>query len=122
MLSFRFRYGKASDAGLPYLIFLMLKRNINKALMVQGYGKHSKEEGKDKLIFFSLENISYFFCILVLEIGKSDLRAVERFIGNNKYLFGNNPCVEDAVIFSFTTQTFYQDSGPLNEFLISKIL
>ena len=38
------------------------------------------------------------------EIGKTD--------------FGDNPTVEDAAIFSFTTQIVYHDSGPLNDFIL----
>ena len=55
-----------------------------------------------------------------MEIGKSDLNAVENFLGSKKYLFGDKPCLEDAVIFSLTAQVFYNDYGPLNEYFKGK--
>jgi hypothetical protein len=67
---------------------------------LQGYGKHTKEE--------------------LYEIGFSDLKSLETFLANKNYLFGAKPTVEDAVIFSFTTQIAYHDNGPLNEFFFSK--
>jgi hypothetical protein len=55
----------------------------------------------------------------VFEIGKTDLNSIEDFIGNKKYLFGDNPCTEDAVIFSFICQLVYFDNGPFNKHLNS---
>ena len=60
----------------------------------QGYGNHTTEE--------------------ILQIAKDDLKALETFISNKKYLFGDFPCVEDACVFSYTCQLLYIDSGPLN--------
>ena len=57
----------------------------------------------------------------VFEIGKADLNAIEDFIGNKKYLFGDSPIAEDAVIFSFTCQLVYYDKGPLNKYLTSTL-
>ena len=58
---------------------------------------------------------------LVLDIGKSDLNALENFLSNKKYLFGNNPCVEDAIIFGFTSQIYFVDSGPLNKYFMGNL-
>lgn len=48
------------------------------------------------------------------------MKSLETFLTNKNYLFGAKPTVEDAVIFSFTTQIAYHDNGPLNEFFFSK--
>ena len=67
--------------------------------------------------------ISYKYLISsyqVLEIGKSDLNAVENYIGSKKYLFGDKPCLEDAVIFSIMTQVYYNDNDPFNGYLKGK--
>lgn len=37
-------------------------------------------------------------------------------------MFGDSPTVEDAVLFAFTTQIVYHDSGPLNEYISSNDL
>ena len=70
---------------------------IIKNVKVQGYGRHTSEE--------------------VYKIGKEDLSALENFIGKKKYLFGDEPCNEDAVLFAFTSQLVYYDNGPFNKFL-----
>jgi glutathione S-transferase len=57
-----------------------------------------------------------------LKIAKEDLKALEDFISNKKYLFGDHPCVEDAVVFAWTCQFLYVDTGPLNKHFTSKQL
>ena len=71
-------------------------------LNYQGYGRHTAEE--------------------VLQIAKDDLSALENFISNKKYLFGENPCVEDAVVFSYTCQIFFIDRSPLHDYFKSKLI
>ena len=56
---------------------------------------------------------------IVEQIGKDDLRAIEDFISAKKFLFGETPCVEDSIIFSYTCQFVYTDHGPLNKYIIS---
>ena len=80
------------------MVFFLIGRHFIKGAKLQGYAVHSQEE--------------------LYEIGKTDLKAIETFLGNKKYFFGDNPTVEDATIFSFTTQIVYHDSGPLNEFIL----
>lgn len=58
--------------------------------------------------------------VKVYEIGKADLRAFETFLGNKKYLFGEQPCVEDATLFSFTCMIIHLDKGPFNQFINSE--
>ena len=93
----RFTHGKASDIGFPRIMFIFLRRTYLKNIRVQGYGRHTSEE--------------------VYKIGKEDLSALENFIGKKKYLFGDEPCNEDAVLFAFTAQLVYLDKGPFNKFL-----
>ena len=77
------------------MVFFLIGRHFIKGAKLQGYAVHSQEE--------------------LYEIGKTDLKAIETFLGN---IFGDNPTVEDAAIFSFTTQIVYHDSGPLNDFIL----
>ena len=44
------------------------------------------------------------------------MEALDTFIGNKKYLFGDYPCPEDATVFAIITQIAYYDKGPLNVF------
>ncbi|CAF0848520.1 unnamed protein product [Brachionus calyciflorus] len=93
----RFMFGKASDLGMPSLLFRLFKPKLAKAINIQGYGRHSPDE--------------------VLHIGKQDLQALEDFLDGKKYLFGDAICNEDIVLFSFITQLVYYDKGKLNQFL-----
>lgn len=43
----RFKYGKASDLEMPYLFFKIISKKAVKDCVAQGYGRHSKEEGKN---------------------------------------------------------------------------
>ena len=54
-----------------------------------------------------------------MQIGKCDLKAIEDFIGDKKFLFGEKPCVEDSVIFAHTCQFVFVDQGPLNKYITS---
>ena len=69
-----------------------------------------------------LNLIFILFNFKVLKIATEDLKALEDFISNKKYLFGDHPCVEDAVVFAWTCQFLYVDTGPLNKHFTSKHL
>ena len=90
-------HAKASDINFPWLMFKIFRGMIAKSVKIQGYGRHTSEE--------------------VYKIGKEDLSALEEFIGNKKYLFGDVPCNEDVVLFAFTSQLIFYDKGPFNKFL-----
>jgi glutathione S-transferase len=92
--------GKGSDLGIPSAIFFIMKRKLSKILYLQGYGRHTEEE--------------------VLQIARADLKALEDFIGNKKFLFGENPCVEDAIVFSWTCQLAFVGQSPLNKLFIAE--
>jgi glutathione S-transferase len=93
----RFSHGKASDIGLPWIMFKLFRGRVIKMINLQGYGRHSAEE--------------------VYRIGQEDLSALENFIGSKKYLFGERACVEDAILFAFVSQVVYFDKGPFKTFL-----
>ena len=40
----RFMTGSAADIGMPSLLFRVFKPKLVKALNIQGYGRHTKEE------------------------------------------------------------------------------
>lgn len=94
----RFMFGKASDIGMPYIIFKLFKPRLRKAIGVQGYGRHTAEE--------------------VYHIGKQDLEALENFLNGKNYLFGDNISNEDVVMFCFVAQLIYYDKGPLGKFVV----
>jgi hypothetical protein len=47
----RFQRGTAADIGLPSLLFKFMRPKLEKALLVQGYGKHTGEESNQILNF-----------------------------------------------------------------------
>jgi hypothetical protein len=56
----------------------------------------------------------------VYQIGRDDMTAMENFLGSKKFLFGDRPCNEDSVVFSFVAMIVNVDVGPLNAHLTSK--
>jgi hypothetical protein len=44
------------------------------------------------------------------------LKAIDYIIGENKFLFGEDPCDTDAAVFGMLSQIIFHDRGPLNEF------
>jgi hypothetical protein len=56
----------------------------------------------------------------VYQIGRDDLTALETYLGSKTFLFGDKPCNEDAVVFSFIAMIVDVDVGPLNAHLNSK--
>lgn len=72
---------------------------ISNFYRLQGYGRHSEQE--------------------VVEIGKDDLKSINDFIGNKKFLMGDKPCNTDAAVFGMVAQFIYHDNGDLNKFVTS---
>jgi glutathione S-transferase len=97
LLIHRFKYGKAEHAHIPYVFFLIIKRRFLDEATKQGYAKHTREE--------------------VYAIGKADMDALDTFIGNKKFLFGDSPCETDPSIFAFISQIIHYDCGPFNKHL-----
>lgn len=98
MYYYRFMFGKASDIGMPFLIFRLLKPRLKQAINIQGYGRHTAEE--------------------IFHIGKQDLEALEVFLNDKMYLFGEIISNEDVVLFCYVSQLVYYDKGPLKQFLV----
>ncbi len=42
----RFTRGSAADIGMPFLLFNFFRGRVAKVVNIQGYGKHTAEEGK----------------------------------------------------------------------------
>jgi hypothetical protein len=120
----RFQVGSSSDVGMPFLMFHFIKRKISKALFYQGYGRHSSDESTAILTIFyflnfRLQNKNSCNLYKVYNIGKQDLEALENFLGDKKFLFGDALCNEDAVLFAYIAQINYYDKGPLKAYLRS---
>jgi glutathione S-transferase len=98
---FKMVCGNAADLNIHPILFYIIKRIYTKNLRIQGYGRHTQEE--------------------VLQIAKDDLNAIETLLGGKPFLFGQKPCVEDAVIFAWTCQLkFVGQDGPLNQYFIKQ--
>lgn len=55
------------------------------------------------------------------EIGTTDLKALNIFIGNKKFLMGDNSCNEDASLFGILAQSVYNGKGRLHDYVMSII-
>jgi hypothetical protein len=49
------------------------------------------------------------------------LKAINDIIGTNKFILGNEACVEDSAVFGMLAQVLFHDFGPLNTFARGKI-
>ena len=58
--------GKASDMGVPFFVFLYIKRLYNTILHSQGYGRHTEVEGN--FIPYTLDSINKCLRLLVIKI------------------------------------------------------
>ena len=52
-----------------------------------------------------------------MQIGRDDLKAINDYIGNKKFLFGDQVCDVDASLFGMICQFVYHDKGPMNAYL-----
>ena len=48
------------------------------------------------------------------------MMALEAFLGNKKYLLGDQFCNEDAAVFGMISQLLYNDNNELTAFIKSK--
>lgn len=93
-------YRKPSENGLPWFLIAFTRTNYLKGLKVQGYGKHTNKE--------------------IFSIAKSDLKAINDYIGSRKFLTGNSPCNEDAALFGMLAQVRYQYLGELTDYVLNE--
>lgn len=56
----------------------------------------------------------------VYKIGQSDLKALEDFLEQRQYFFGEEISMLDIEVFAFTTQVLFYDKGEFNLFLKGK--
>jgi len=73
--------------GVPWLIVKYLGYHYNKLSWSQGMGRHTKEE--------------------VEPWTHKDIKTLAVILGNNKFLLGDEPCVEDCAFFGFAAQMFW---------------
>lgn len=66
---------------LRYLIFYVIQKRCRRDVWSQGIGRHSEQE--------------------IYEIAERDLLAASAVLGEKKFLFGDKPCLADAVLFAF---------------------
>ncbi|PFX22721.1 Failed axon connections-like [Stylophora pistillata] len=66
---------------LRYVIFYFIQRRCRGDVWSQGIGRHSEQD--------------------VYGIAKRDLLAASAVLGEKKFLFGDKPCLADAVLFAF---------------------
>lgn len=57
------------------------------------------------------------FFFQVKSIYKTDLNAIESFIGNKKFLMGDKACYADAVLFGALVQFYYNDRKFLHSYV-----
>lgn len=60
----RFTFGNASDIGMPSLMFKLFKPRLAKAVSIQGYGRHSAEEGILKKTIY-IKNLTKIVLIII---------------------------------------------------------
>ncbi|XP_077994953.1 failed axon connections homolog [Glandiceps talaboti] len=86
---------------IPVVIWLVQKlarSSVKKAMYGHGLGRHSEDE--------------------IYSIAKKDIRALSVFLGDKKFLFGEEPCEEDCAIFGQLSQIVWQLSGSPQEILV----
>lgn len=93
-------YPETKRTGFPSVVLPILKSRYSKNLHVQGYGRHTKSE--------------------VLQIAKEDLKAINDYIGNRKYLTGDTVCNEDSALFGILAQMYYLHCGEISDFLLTE--
>lgn len=99
----RFKYGSLNDlVDSRFLRFALklLTPKILKSCDAQGTGVNTKEE--------------------VYDMGKKDLKAMEDFLDNKKYFFGDKITMLDIQIFQIIAQLPFFDRGEFNSYLREK--
>lgn len=71
----------------PYLLVKYFNRHYTKLAWAHGVGRHDKETVKSWLL--------------------KDVSAVAEILGDNKFLLGEDPCVEDACVFGCLSQLLW---------------
>lgn len=99
----RFWYARngRKDVHLPMLSYWFFSYRIYRRAWQAGYGRLAPHD--------------------LYEIGRRDLSAVDKIIGNKKFLFSDTkPSTVDFTVFALCAQIKFTDRGPLNLHFISK--
>ncbi|XP_048778694.1 failed axon connections homolog [Ostrea edulis] len=96
---FRWVYERAEKIntylGIPGLLRYFLVQGLTKKTKAQGLGLHSPSE--------------------VYSIMVDDLRSLATFLGNKRFLMGEEPCKADCAIFGLLSQMYWLSFGGENE-------
>jgi len=96
----RFVYDRdPKQSGIPKIFLAIQGYRVKKRAVSQGYGRHEQEE--------------------VYSIGRKDLKSLNTFIGNKRFLLGDQCCNEDASLFGMICQYVYHETGPLHHFIMN---
>lgn len=74
----------------------------------------------DLILFSYLHNTFFEIFVLVYQLAQSDLKALDDYIGDNKYFMGDKISMVDIEIFSFTAQIPFYDRGQINAYFKEK--
>ena len=86
---------------LKYLSRFLFKRKASKYLWSHGIGRHTEQE--------------------LYEIAERDLLAVSEILDQEKFLFGDKPCLADAALFAFIAAcTWDMPESPIAELTKTK--
>jgi glutathione S-transferase len=88
---------------LQGVVFSLTSSKLSSQAKAQGLGRHSKPE--------------------VEKMCLDDLRAVSAHLGGKHFMFGNEPCLLDAVVFAFVTGAITspdEDDGPIKKAIMGE--
>lgn len=80
---------------LKYLISWYQRRKYRQYLYGQGMGRHTEEE--------------------IVGIFERDLRAISKLLGEKEFLFGKQPCVADAAVFSMVANMYWATMDEISQ-------
>jgi len=100
IVAHRYKYGTAEAMGIPNFFYKDVQKGVIKQLNLQGYGTHTQQE--------------------VYDLGKEDFKALDDYLGKNKYFFGEKLSLLDLEVFSWTAQVPFYDRGQLNTYFNEK--
>ncbi|KAK3087452.1 hypothetical protein FSP39_006055 [Pinctada imbricata] len=100
----RWIYDKQATAlsylPIPKYVFFLSRRYIRRISHGHGMGRHTQEE--------------------VYQLLDEDLQALSDFLGDKKFIVGDNPCQEDCAIFGLLAELYWESFGDRTEQIFQK--
>ncbi|ESO85993.1 hypothetical protein LOTGIDRAFT_129996, partial [Lottia gigantea] len=93
-----YKYESYKWMGIPWLLCKMVGRTVRKNAFGHGIGRHTQQE--------------------VLHIMEADIQALSDFLGNKKFLMGDDPTEVDNSIFGILSQMMWHSVDQPGEMLI----